>query len=161
MKCPLFPASRPSATSSGLAPPLRVRRPASPHPPLSPRYKDLHPSLFSLSPSSFFHICLRSPRSFSYCKGLRNPPGCLAGFYRPSPIVMLWPLHEAFYSWPFPSGLLCCTSHPRQLLTCSLSPTAEASDKGEPSHSLLRILSPALQLSSAPNERRWFLFRPC
>ena len=62
----LFPASRPSATSSGLAPPLRVRRLASPHPPLSPRYKDLHPSLFSHFPLYLFSISIYSPLASSY-----------------------------------------------------------------------------------------------
>ena len=58
VKCPLFPASRPSAALLGLTRPLRARRPASPHPPLSQRYKDLHPSLFSHFP---LHLSSTSP----------------------------------------------------------------------------------------------------
>ena len=143
VKWPPFSASRPSAAPLGLALPLQVRRPASPHPPLSPRYKDLHPSLFS----HFLHLSSISPcRSFAPSRMIRayaNPFSCLAGLWRLSPIVMLWSLRETF-CWPFPLGPLCCTSHLRHFLIYSLSPTAGASDKSESSYSLPRILSPAL-----------------
>ena len=68
------------------------KAPASPHPSLSPRYKDLQRSLFShfllhlsstslchpLAPSRIVRICVTSPI-----------PGYLASFCRPSPIAML------------------------------------------------------------------------
>ena len=54
-----------SAASSGKAP--GIAPPAA-----FSRYKDLHPSLFSCFLHLFFHISLPYPRSFSYCKDLRN-----------------------------------------------------------------------------------------
>ncbi len=107
---------------------FQARRPVSPHPLLSQGIKTSTACCF---PTSSFIFLPTSPcRALvpSHIAKVYGPPSCyLAGFYRLSPITVLGPLHEAFCSWPFPSGVLCCTSHPHlSFTTSSLVPRATA-----------------------------------
>ena len=86
-----------SGNASGIAPPAAFSR-----------YKDLHPSLFShflLHLSSTSACRPLAPFRIARVYATSPTPCCLTGLCRPSPIVVLWLLHEAFCWIAFPFGI--------------------------------------------------------
>ncbi len=138
MKWAPLPASRPSAASSGLARPFRARRPASPHPPLSQGIKTCTARCFPTSP---FIILPHLPTMLSLLlvlQGSAHPSCCLAGFWRLSPIAMLWPCIR--HLWSLATPLTLALSWPAHFRLRQKPATVV------PSYSPPRTSSPALQL---------------
>lgn len=137
----------------GDIPCFHARRQVSPHPLLSQGMKTPTACCFSTTSSIFLPTSPYRTLPPSHIAKVCGPPSCyLAGFYRLSPITVFGPLHEAFCSRPFSSGVFCCTSHPHPHPHPSPDlPTfvyGWSQECRRTSHSLPHPLFPALQLSS-------------
>jgi len=138
-RVPVGFGAAPSGKAPGIAPPAAFSR-----------YKDLHRSRFSHFPLSFFHISLPSPRSFSYCKGLRpHPAAYLASTdHRRSLCLDLWVRYCA--------GGLSLRDYIAATLTLALSQPTYLVLRLEPviqtSHLIRRLVYPPLPCRPARDD---------